>query len=119
MSPRKSSTSSANHSPRPRYLGLEVAGDSTLPSLWWEGVLVDRLRLLIPKEIPARIRWIRREGTRAVVEVDHRAVAAARAAWNVALVTPSGRTVQLRTARSWGTLRGAKAWLRDPRGHPR
>jgi hypothetical protein len=48
------------------------------------------------------------------VEVDHRVVPAARQAWNITLVAPSGRAVQLSTRRSWGTLRGAKAWLRAP-----
>jgi hypothetical protein len=92
-----------------------VAGDLSVPSSWWEGVLVDRLRLLAPTGAPIRIRWIRREGSRAIVEVDHLVVAAAREAWNIALVAPNGRPVQIATKRSWGTLRGAKAWLRRPR----
>ncbi|HXQ93662.1 MAG TPA: hypothetical protein VN864_00615 [Thermoplasmata archaeon] len=92
-----------------------MAGDPFPPTPWWEGALADRLRLFVPPGAPARIRWIRREGARAIVEVDHRVVPAARQAWNVGLVTPVGRPVQMMTVRSWGTLRLAKAWLRGPR----
>ncbi|MCI4326488.1 MAG: hypothetical protein L3K16_02465 [Thermoplasmata archaeon] len=91
-----------------------MAGEPSVPSPWWEGILVDRLRLVAPNDAPTRVRWIRREGGRAIVEVDHRVVPAARQAWNIDLVAPSGRPVRLSTRRSWGTLRGAKAWLRTP-----
>jgi RNase P/RNase MRP subunit POP5 len=120
VSPRKLSTSSGKpKSLRPRYLGVEVAGEPSVPSPWWEGVLADRLKLAAPADLPTRVRWIRRDGGRAIVEIDHRVLAAARAAWNIALVTPKGGPVQLRTSRTWGTLRGAKAWLRGAGGRPR
>jgi len=108
VSPRKSSTSSGRRSdaPRPRYLGLEVAGEH-LPSLsprGWE----ELLRGLFDPALGALpFRLIRSDGRRAVVEVRHRTVTSARAAWNVAL--PDGG--RLTTVRTWGTLVGAKRWL--------
>ncbi|MCI4333577.1 MAG: hypothetical protein L3K01_07665 [Thermoplasmata archaeon] len=114
MSPRKSSTSSGKGSSRPRYLGIEVAGDPSFSTRWLETALADRLRAACPDPEPARVRLIRREGARAVVELDHRRVPAARGAWNAAFPSPSGRPVEIATVRSWGTLRGAKVWIRGP-----
>ncbi len=110
MSPRKSSTSSGKPSSlRPRYLGIEVAGEPFPPPSprWWESALrrgFDRAR------IGGRFRLVRSDGYRAVVEVDQHRSPAARAAWN----GPADDTgsVALVTRRTWGTLRGAKAWLR-------
>ncbi|HYA69820.1 MAG TPA: hypothetical protein VEH28_00435 [Thermoplasmata archaeon] len=120
MSPRKSSTSSGKATPtpvrRPRYLGLEVAGE-LLPSFVgsprsWEGLLADRLAVA---GIPAlRFRLIRAEGRRAIVEVDHLTAAAARAAWSASPTTGAGGPM-LVPYRTWGTLLGAKAWLRGRR----
>jgi hypothetical protein len=59
--------------------------------------------------IPFRL--IRSEGFRAVVEVEHLLVTAARSTW-------PGRVedhVSLATVRTWGTLVGAKAWLAERR----
>ncbi|HXW66990.1 MAG TPA: hypothetical protein VEL82_03825 [Thermoplasmata archaeon] len=54
---------------------------------------------------------MRAEAHRAIAEVDHRDAPAARAAWTVDVGNGPG-TVRLATRRTWGTLRGAKAWLR-------
>jgi hypothetical protein len=110
VSPRKSSTSSGRRSaaPRPRYLGLEVAGEH-LPApspRWWETTLRARAGL---GPSPFRFRLIRVEGPRAVVEVDQRTLAVARTVWPGTL-EPGTELVSVRT---WGTLVGAKAWLRD------
>jgi hypothetical protein len=113
VNPRKSSTSSARSAaPRPRYLGLEVAGEH-LPPLsprWWEGTLRG-LTVGLPSTFPFRL--IRSEGRRAVVEVSHRSAAAARSRWTAVL---DERTT-VGTVRTWGTLVGAKAWLNQ--GRPR
>ncbi len=107
MSPRKSSTSSARSSdPRPRYLGLEVAGEH-LPPLsprWWEGALrrrSDGASAAVP------FRLIRSDGPRAIVEVEHRQADAARHLWT----GPLDAQLTMATVRTWGTLEGAKAWL--------
>ena len=113
MNPRKSSTSSARSAaPRPRYLGLEVAGEH-LPPLsprWWESTL---RRQLDGAPTPVPFRLIRSEGSRAVVEVPHRSAATARTRWTAAL----DDHLALETVRTWGTLVGAKAWLAQ--GRPR
>jgi hypothetical protein len=57
-----------------------------------------------------RFRLIRVEGRRAVVEVGHVDVARARVAWNQVVIPPQGN---LATYRTWGTLVGAKRWLRS------
>ncbi|MGA7476705.1 MAG: hypothetical protein WBW47_05735 [Thermoplasmata archaeon] len=111
MSPRKSSTSSGKPPAlRPRYLGIEVAGEH-FPSLSpraWEGLLADRLA---SAGVPVRrFRVIRAEGRRAIVEVDHLAASRARAAWNAVPAGPN--EIRLVPQRTWGTLVGAKAWLR-------
>jgi RNase P/RNase MRP subunit POP5 len=114
VSPRKSSTSSGKPSRlRPRYLGIEVAGEH-LPPLSpraWEGLLSERLA---SAGVPVRrFRLIRSEGRRAVVEVDHLAASRARAAWGLPRTGPNPITLVPR--RTWGTLLGAKAWLRRGR----
>jgi hypothetical protein len=110
-SPRKSSTSSGRPSSvRPRYLGIEVAGEH-LPSLsprWWEGVLrtaLDRAG------VAGRFRLIRADGARAVAEVDQHRARSVRDAWTTTVDDASG-AVRIATRRTWGTLRGAKAWVR-------
>ncbi|MGA8304021.1 MAG: hypothetical protein WA691_09185 [Thermoplasmata archaeon] len=108
MSPRKSSTSSARPATlRPRYLGLEVAGELFPPpsARWWETTL---RRGLDRAAVPGRFRVIRSDGYRAIVEVDQFHAIAARGAWTLS-VDDGGRLVARRT---WGTLRGAKQWLR-------
>ncbi len=55
---------------------------------------------------PPRVRLVRAQGARAIVEVEHSDAASARDAWN----GPLG-PIELRTVRTWGTLVGAKAWL--------
>ncbi|HYB63381.1 MAG TPA: hypothetical protein VEE86_03045 [Thermoplasmata archaeon] len=111
MSPRKSSTSSGKPPAlRPRYLGLEVAGEH-LPFLSpraWESLLGERLSSAGPP-VP-RFRLVRAEGRRAIVEVDHLAARHARAAFSTGPPRPGG--LALVSRRTWGTLVGAKAWLR-------
>ncbi|HYA55018.1 MAG TPA: hypothetical protein VEG42_05400, partial [Thermoplasmata archaeon] len=112
VSPRKSSTSSGKPPPhrRPRYLGLEVAGEH-LPPLSprdWESLLARRLSLAGAPE--PRFRLIRSDGRRAIAEVDHTAAPGARAAWTAAPTGPADPT--LTSVRTWGTLVGAKEWLR-------
>jgi len=111
VSPRKSSTSSGKPRPvRPRYLGLEVAGE-LLPSFSrdWEALLRDRLDRAGLGNV--KFRLIRADGRRAIVEVGHVEVRAARSAWTVP--TPTGRGPGMTPRRTWGTLVGAKAWLRS------
>jgi len=111
VSPRKSSTSSGRSRPhRPRYLGIEVAGESLPPASLraWVALLSSRLRR-VGEDAPG-FRLIRVDVRRAVAEVDHDAVTRLRLAWNGPDPDPSGPG--LRTRRTWGTLVGAKAWLR-------
>jgi hypothetical protein len=113
VSPRKSSTSSGRPpTQRPRYLGIEVAGEllPPLPPRWWEATL---RRCLDRAGVPDRFRVVRVYGRRAIAEVEHRAAPAARAAWSARDVE-SAPPLELTTIRTWGTLRGAKAWLREP-----
>ncbi|MCI4339503.1 MAG: hypothetical protein L3J68_04135 [Thermoplasmata archaeon] len=113
MSPRKSSTSSGRAPTlRPRYLGLEVAGEHFPPPSprWWETTL---RRCLDRSAVPGRFRLIRSEGYRAIAEVDQFQAPAARRAWTTSVDDPA---VRLFPRRTWGTLRGAKAWMR---GRPR
>ncbi len=118
MNPRKSSTSSGKpRGLRPRYLGLEVAGEH-FPSLSpraWESLLAERLASA-GAPVP-RFRLIRSEGRRAIAEVDHLAAPRVRAAWSKA-PTETNDAV-LATYRTWGTLVGAKAWLRGRRAGAR
>ncbi|MGA8603837.1 MAG: hypothetical protein WB788_02050 [Thermoplasmata archaeon] len=114
MSPRKSSTSSGKpRALRPRYLGLEVAGEH-FPSLSpraWESLLAERLLSAGPP-VP-RFRLIRSEGRRAIAEVDQFSALRARAAWNAGPESPNAPSIVPR--RTWGTLVGAKMWLRERR----
>ena len=112
MSPRKSSTSSANRSPRPRYLAIEVAGEPPFAARSLEHELRRRLEGA-GRSSPA-LKIIRLEGRRAIIRVDHLDVSAARVAWNGpnAARTPGG--LSLRTLRTYGTLRKGKAWIRSP-----
>ena len=58
--------------------------------------------------VPFRV--IRSDRDRAVVEIDHLGVPAARTAWN----GPAPGAERVSTRRTWGTLIGAKRWLRRP-----
>jgi hypothetical protein len=112
VSPRKSSTSSGRPATlRPRYLGVEVAGEHlpSLPPRWWEATL---RACLERATVPGRFRVIRAEGRRAVVEVDQLRSRSVRTAWTTVVAEPGGE-VRIVTRRTWGTLRGAKAWLRN------
>jgi hypothetical protein len=116
VSPRKSSTSSGRPTTyRPRYLGIEVAGEPfPRPSpRWWEATLRAGLERA-PGGIAGKFRLIRADGRRAVAEVDHRAAAAARSAWNGP--APGAPQLTLSTRRTWGTLVGAKRWMRHAGG---
>lgn len=114
MSPRKSSTSSGNPpSPRPRYLGIEVAGDLSLAPRWVERELA-RLLEEDGRRPGVRVRLVRWEGRRGIAEVAHTVARAARSRWNARLTGPAGEAVELATVRTWGTLRKGKEWLRTP-----
>jgi hypothetical protein len=113
VSPRKSSTSSGRPKHRPRYLGIEVAGEPfpVLSPRWWDAALRAGLARG-PGGSTDRFRLVRSEGARAIAEVDHSDAAAARTAWNAKVDGAPGLT--LVTRRTWGTLVGAKRWLRGP-----
>ncbi len=68
--------------------------------------------------MPGRVRLIRAEGDRALVEVPHRAVPLARAAWSSSWVTDRGTALRARTRRTFGTLVKGKLWLRARREEP-
>jgi len=72
----------------------------------WEHLLSTRLSG--PSGAGGRFRLIRSEGPRAIVEFDHRNVFRARELLDGA----AGGPVPLRSTRTWGTLVGAKDWLR-------
>ena len=117
MSPRKSSTSSGRPpTRRPRYLGIEVAGEHLPPlsPVWWERSLRSCLERA---GLGVGFRLLRSEGRRALVEVDHRAAVPVRAAWTTSWSTPES-TVEIATRRTWGTVRGGKEWLRADRRRP-
>ncbi|MGB6442432.1 MAG: hypothetical protein WBF81_03955 [Thermoplasmata archaeon] len=112
MSPRKSSTSSARPATlRPRYLGIEAAGEHfpAPPPRWWEATL---RRCLDGSPAAGRFRLVRADGYRAIVEVDQFRAPGARVAWTTVLDGPTP-SVRLTTRRTWGTLRGAKVWIRN------
>jgi RNase P/RNase MRP subunit POP5 len=118
VSPRKSSTSSAEPVSRPRYLGVEVVGEPFVPRPWLEETLRRTLSIASPPPGAGvrRPRIIRLERSKALVEVGHRWASEARAAWNGPVTGPSGRPVALATRRTWGTLKDGKLWLRRPPG---
>ncbi|MGI0066809.1 MAG: hypothetical protein ACREB9_00055 [Thermoplasmata archaeon] len=113
MSPKKSSTSSGKRTTsRPRYLGIEVVGGpfpSDSPAAWHDllaesgGIECSLLKF----------RVVRSQGPRAIVAVDQFALGSARQRWNRA--QPGSLGLTLRTLKTWGTLVGAKAWLREYR----
>jgi RNase P/RNase MRP subunit POP5 len=87
-----------------------VAGEHLPPFAprWWEATL---RRCLDEAGVPAGFRLVRAEGARAIAEVEHHAADRARGAWSTVVREP-GRSVEIATRRTWGTLRGAKSWLR-------
>ena len=111
MSPRKSSTSSGRpRTLRPRYLGVEVAGEhlpAGFSARWWEENLGSLLAA--PGGPGGPIRVVRVRGSRAVVVIDQLRTDAARRAWNGP--APGTAGLRFRTRRTWGTLVGAKAWI--------
>ncbi|MCL4308967.1 MAG: hypothetical protein M1126_06400 [Candidatus Thermoplasmatota archaeon] len=110
MSPRKSSTSSGKRTPsRPRYLGIEVAGELVPVGSAdaWRRVLDD---VGSPSPPSLSYRVVRSDARRAIVAVDQHTMTFARARWN-ATSRPAGRW-SIRTIRTWGTLVGAKSWIR-------
>lgn len=118
MSPRKSSTSSAEPSSfRSRYLGIEVAGLLPIPPKWLERALAQGLTKALGES--ASIRLIRVRGARAIVEVGHRYSALARASWNASFPGPDGQPVTVATRRTWGTLVKGKSWMRRGPDGPR
>jgi RNase P/RNase MRP subunit POP5 len=99
---------------RARYLGIEVVAEPFPPlsSSGWErlfGASLERAGTPAP-----RFRVIRAEARRAIVEVGHLDLARVRAALQAP--GPDGRPGALVPRRTWGTLVGAKAWLRAPGG---
>jgi RNase P/RNase MRP subunit POP5 len=113
VSPRKSSTSSGKHSLRPRYLGVEVVGEPFAPRPWFEAALARSLGEAEAGVAPPRVRVIRSEHSWALVEIEHSLLAKARRSWNGTIEGPAGRRATVATHRTWGTLKDAKAWLRQ------
>ena len=91
-----------------------MAGEPPVPTRAIESALLARLRAALPEGAPVRVRVIRREGDRAIAEVEHRQADSARSAWNGKIPVPGG-SFEATTHRTWGTLRGAKIWLRATR----
>ena len=111
MSPRKSSTSSGNPTVRPRYLGVEVAGELSPRSV--EHELRRRLEAIGAHQPTFQI--IRWEAGRGLVRVAHYDVRRAREAWNYRGPGTAGQLLTLRTDRTYGTLRKGKAWMNGRR----
>ncbi len=78
------------------------------PPRWWETILRAALEQDGTAGPPFRV--VRAERFRAIVAVDHRVALQVRIAWNREAPTPPG--TRLATRRTWGTLVGAKRWLR-------
>jgi len=97
---------------RPRYLGIEVAGQPVprLSPAAWHDLLQHRWRA--HAEPTQQFRIIRVAPTRALVEVDQRTLALGRTAWNAVIVADGERSYRVATVRAWGTLVSGKAWLR-------
>ncbi len=111
-SPKRSSTSSAKPSRRPRYLAVELApGTHAIAPRSLEAALAQRLASATPEGRP-RVRVLRFDGQRSLVEVDHLWVGPARERWNGTLTLPDGRSVGVATRRAYGTMRKGKRWLR-------
>lgn len=109
MSPKRSSTSSGNPLPRPRYLGVEVAGDRLFSPRVLEHWLSDRLAGEGP---PPKLRVVRVDGRKALVDVPHTWARRARADWSGRWTASDGTVLEMRTYRTWGTLVGGKRWLK-------
>jgi hypothetical protein len=111
VSPKKSSISSGNALSRPRYLGIEVAGDPFLSPRLLERWLTERLDqgTFVPK-----LKVVRVEGRRALVNVPHTWALRARRLWTGQWTATDGTRLEVRTHRTWGTLVGGKDWLRRP-----
>jgi len=88
-----------------------VAGDQPVPPPRFESELRRRLTELAGPDPLFKV--VRFDGSRGLVRVGHRSVPAARQAWN-ALGGSPGAALPLHTARSYGTLRKGKAWMRSP-----
>jgi RNase P/RNase MRP subunit POP5 len=79
-----------------------------------------RLEFVLRSAIPAGTlqfapRVLRAQGIRAIVEVEHADAARARAAWNATLRPPGTLPITVRTHRTWGTVRGGRAWVKGTR----
>ena len=110
MNPRKSSTSSGNPTLRPRYLGVEVAGETPfLAPRAIEHELRRRLEAIGAHQPEFQI--IRWQGGRGLVRVAHTDARRARDAWNYVGPGTDGQRLTLRTVRTYGTLRKGKLWL--------
>jgi hypothetical protein len=80
----------------------------------WESLLAERF---VARDAPAfRYRLIRSDGRRAVVEVDQWSAERARTVLAARPRPPGEVTVDPR--KTWGTLVGAKEWLRAGRERP-
>jgi hypothetical protein len=109
VSPKRSSTSSGNPLSRPRYLGIEVVGDASFSPRILERWLSDRLT--VDGSSP-KLRVIRVDGGRALVDVPHMWAHRARVQWTGRWTASDGTRLEMRTHRTWGTLVGGKRWLR-------
>jgi RNase P/RNase MRP subunit POP5 len=113
VSLRKSSTSSGKPTLRPRYLGVEVAGEPSLSPRSVEQELRRRLEAIGAHQPTFQI--IRWEAGRGLVRVAHYDVRRAREAWNYRGPGTLGQLLSVRTDRTYGTLRKGKAWLNGAR----
>jgi len=86
-----------------------VAGDPSFSPRTLERWLSDRLSTA---GAPPKLRVIRVEGRRALVDVPHTWAVRARTQWNARWTAPDGTQLDVRTYRTWGTLLGGKRWLR-------
>ncbi len=88
-----------------------MAGDLSFSPKLLERWLTERLATEGP---PPKLRVIRVDGRRALVDVPHVWAGRARSLWTGHWTAPDGTRVEMRTHRTWGTLVGGKRWLRRP-----
>ena len=86
-----------------------MAGDSPFSPRQLERWLSDRLATDGPAP---KLRVVRIDGRRALVDVPHTWAVRARTQWTARWTAQDGAVLEVRTYRTWGTLVGGKRWLR-------